>query len=227
MSNIPKVVFQTSKEKPLPDQVSILMQSFPEWEYLHFNDEECLDYMLSNKIDGINNPEKIFSSYSNGAHRADFFRYYYMYINGGVFIDSDLMMYTNMNSFISNYDFFSCFGSDDYYKFLKNTVFQGFLGASKQNDIIYQALYSMSNIDKKTLIRANSDKIEGYLIFIRQMFNLIKKDSKYNKKMIVDKHFKYISELDNKEYVAFYLKDNNKNIGIHWSEEKVVRLSLI
>ena len=39
-----------------------------------------------------------------GAHKADLFRYYYLYINGGVYIDSDLMITTNIENIILNYD---------------------------------------------------------------------------------------------------------------------------
>jgi mannosyltransferase OCH1-like enzyme len=48
-----------------------------------------------------------FNSIKGGAHKADLFRYYYLYINGGVFLDSDAMLQTKIINCAENYDFFT------------------------------------------------------------------------------------------------------------------------
>ena len=44
-----------------------------------------------------------YNSIKLGTHRADLFRYYYLYINGGIFIDSDAMIETDIENIIKDY----------------------------------------------------------------------------------------------------------------------------
>ena len=47
-----------------------------------------------------------------GAHRADLFRYYYLYMEGGVFIDSDAMLMKDLNEIVADYEFFTVDSSE-------------------------------------------------------------------------------------------------------------------
>ena len=75
-----------------------------------------------------------------GAHKADLFRYYYLYIYGGVFIDSDLMITTNIVNIIKDYNLITVQGGGD-------GIFQGLLASTPKNKIMYDCLLDAYNIN--------------------------------------------------------------------------------
>ena len=78
MSNIPKVVFQTSKNR-LPEYVIQLIKSkIPaDWLYLHFVDDEVIQFFRDNPLEEFPNVIERYHSIRVGATKADLFRYYY------------------------------------------------------------------------------------------------------------------------------------------------------
>jgi len=135
---IPKVIFQTSKNKPKDNQaveskfLSVLNGG---WQYLHFDDKEIIEFFQRHPLVDFPFIIEKFYSFSNGAHRADLFRYYYLYFYGGVFVDSDAMLYHDISSYCENYQFFSVESG-----YIKNSLFQGFLGSVAGCPLIYDAL---------------------------------------------------------------------------------------
>jgi mannosyltransferase OCH1-like enzyme len=104
---IPKVIFQTSKNKrPYPYIVKMIKNKAPEWEYIHFTDLEIIRFFVNNPLNEFSNIINKFKSIKNGSHKADLFRYYFLYIKGGVFIDDDAMIQYDMNNISVDYDFF-------------------------------------------------------------------------------------------------------------------------
>ena len=80
-SNIPKVIFQTSKEKiPLYVQKMIKDKS-KGWKYKYFSDKDIINFFIDNPLKEFPKIINKFNSFKNGAHKADLFRYYYLYIN--------------------------------------------------------------------------------------------------------------------------------------------------
>ena len=134
MTKIPKIIFQTSKNA-LPqyviDQINDLS---PDWEYRHYTDKEIIQYFINNPVAEFPNIINKFFSFKIGAHKADLFRYYFLYVQGGVYLDSDAMIYTDLNEIAKEYEFFSV------NSYIKGTIFQGFLGALSHNKIIYEAM---------------------------------------------------------------------------------------
>jgi len=105
--SIPKIVFQTSKLKPeayVLDQIKLF--SGPQWSYFHFDDNAILDFFNKNPIPDFPDVISKFNSFKKGAHKADLFRYYYIYLNGGIFIDSDAIPRYQLDSVIKDCDFF-------------------------------------------------------------------------------------------------------------------------
>ena len=73
---IPKLIIQASINK-LPKYLLNMNRKYSEnWEYNHFNDEELVEYIKKNPISEFPNSEKI-ANELKGAHKTDFFRYYY------------------------------------------------------------------------------------------------------------------------------------------------------
>ena len=132
---IPKIIIQTAKNNPERYIIDIINQKCPEWTYIHFIDSEIIQYFKENPIQELPDIIEKFNSFSKGQHKADLFRYYYLYLNGGIFLDSDAIFEVNVNDIIKSYD--SVFVKS----FMPNThLFNGFIATYPKNPIIYDAL---------------------------------------------------------------------------------------
>jgi hypothetical protein len=144
---IPKIIVQTSICKPQQYIIDLFCKFAPNWKYEHYNDVEVLQFFSENPHPEFLNITEKFNSIPYGQHKADLFRYYFLYIKGGVFIDSDAMLNAPIEEIINNYEFFTV--TSDH---VKDSIFQGFIGACPNNIIIYKALmdaYTI-NIDQLT-----------------------------------------------------------------------------
>ena len=140
---IPKIILQTSVKK-LDSYIKDFFQHFaPGYKYEHYTDNEILNYFNSNPIKEFPNISKLFNSYVVGAHKSDLFRYYYLYLNGGVFVDSDAMLRVNIENIIKSYDAVfieSCLRN--------NSFFNGFIAITKGiilSHIAYEEMYIFEN----------------------------------------------------------------------------------
>jgi lipopolysaccharide biosynthesis glycosyltransferase len=190
---IKKVFFQTSKD-PLDDYVITMIKSKLDdnWDYQHFDDFKIIQYFNDNPNPELPNIIDKFNSFSLGAHKADLFRYYFLYLNGGFYMDSDAMIYQNINKIVKDYSFISVNSSCH-----PNTIFQGILGANPFNPIIRKALLNIYNTD-------NSILENNYHYFCGELYKIIHNE-------IYDFKIMLYTELrtDNK---GDKILDNNKNI---------------
>jgi mannosyltransferase OCH1-like enzyme len=139
----------------------MIAKQTPGWEYLFFSDKDIFQFFKDNPLEEFADIAKKFTSFTSGAHRADLFRYYYLYVNGGFFMDSDAMIYTNIDRIVKDYDFVSVDSSCH-----KGTIFQGILGASKENPIIKEALNQAYQTDDALLQKE-------YHHFCRKLYDII------------------------------------------------------
>ena len=200
---IPKIIFQTSKERPKNYLINMIKNNCPDWTYIHFTDDDIIKFFNKNQLDEFPNIAEKFTSIINGAHKADLFRYYFIYIKGGVFLDSDAMIQTNINYIIKDYDFFSVESTH----YCPLCIFQGFLGANSKNKIIYEALVDLYNMDINVL---NND----YLIVCRNLYKILKK--RWNYKIAIYK------EIYGSNNVAITINDRNEVILAHYFVTKKV-----
>ena len=161
---IPKIFFQTSRTK-LDQYLIDMIQSklTPEWIYRHYIDTEILEYFKKHPIEEFKDIAERFQSIRRGEHKADLFRYYFLYIEGGVFMDSDAMIYEPIEQIILNYRFFSVNSG-----VVPNTIFQGIIGSEPKNPIIYKALQLVYSMDYTIL---QSD----YHYLCKQIYDIFKK----------------------------------------------------
>ena len=118
----------------------------PEWSYEHYTDEGIYRFFEENPDTEFPLISDKFKGIVRGEHKADLFRYYYLYKKGGVFIDSDAMIYQPIDSIVRDYKFFSVESTN-----VPNTMFQGVIGAEPQNPLVYGALKSMYSMDLTSL----------------------------------------------------------------------------
>lgn len=174
---INKTLIQTSVNKPTQDHINNLMKMAPGWSYVHFDDIEILEFFKKNPIKGFESIEKKFRTIRRGEHRADLFRYYYIYINGGMFVDFDFDLFYNINDVVQNYDFVISTIDNSDLSVLNDTkrarAFNGYMYAKKQSPIIYQALQHLYYLDINELGPADASWDSRYHIVCEFLYHLV------------------------------------------------------
>lgn len=198
---IPKILLQTSKNKPdkytLDSINSIIDES---WTHIHFVDSEIVEYFNNNKLEEFPDIIEIFNSIEQGEYKADMFRYYYLYINGGVFVDSDLELSKPLDKIIKKYNFFTVqSGSEKNHE----SIFNGLLGTEANNKIIYEALVDIYDTFK------NKKPINDYEYFCVNLCDIY---NKY-KNLYITKLF---AESELGSYSLIYDPDTFVRIAVHY-----------
>jgi len=124
---------------------------------------------VENYVEEFKEVSILFDKISCGQHKADLFRYYFLYVKGGVFFDDDAMIEIDIKEVIQDHKFFSVNSIA-----VKNSVFQGFIGCEPKNDIIYKALQDAYNIDLDELSK-------DYYLFCRNLYKIIQEDTTNDK----------------------------------------------
>ena len=200
---IPKIFVQTSRSKPEKYIVDMIQSKIPGWKYLHYNDAEIIEFFKQNPIVELPNIIEKFYSFDYGEHRADLFRYYFLFIHGGVYMDSDAMLLTNIDNIVREYSFFSV--NSEYFE---NVLFQGFIGCTPQNPIIQKALIDIYNTP-------NNVVITSFHLFCRNIFIFYHEDQDDNKKL-------YQERTGNPVYAPVYDIQNNVEILRHYYANKII-----
>lgn len=171
---IPKIIIQTSKYLPNRYRVEKLKEYSLGYSYEHYTDEEIITFFRNNPDIEFREIENKFYNFKLGQHKADLFRYYYLYKKGGVYIDIDCILYDDIDSIIKNYKFVGVDSGDD-------KAFNGFICCEPNNLIMYHALKHIYFIDV--------DNLENdYHIFCRELSKIISiyKDSSVD---LLQEHF--------------------------------------
>ena len=116
--SIPKVIIQTSSNKVLSDN----------WEYKHFTMEQILDFFKEHLTDEF--PDML----EKYKMTPDLFKYYYLYLYGGFYIDNAIVLHTSMDTVAKTYGFVSVSSINE------NSIFTGIIGSTPKNSIIYKVL---------------------------------------------------------------------------------------
>lgn len=202
---IPKILLQTSKEK-LPQYVLDSINSFiGGWKYIHFTDSEIIQFFKDNPLDELSDIIQVFNNIPRGEYKADLFRYYFLYLNGGVFVDSDLELRVSLNYYVENFDYFTaqaCHPNETCY-------FQGLLGVAPRNKIIYEALVDTYSIFKT----------KQQLTFYTELCHRFKQISvKYETEYSI----KIFNEIEYDGYATIFDSHTNKTIAVHFHEPSII-----
>jgi len=207
---IPKLLMQTSRKKPEKYIVDIIKERSPNWEYQHYTDDEIMLFFSENPIDEFPNVIAKFYSLSFGEHRADLFRYYFLYVKGGVYIDMDAMIQYNIENIVKDADFFTVKSS-----YFPNTVFQGFLGATPKHPLIYKAL--------KDIYTTPLEKLKKeFDLLCKNLYTFIIEDEINNKKMNKESKIILFKEVYGNEMEAFVKNDQDELVLIHYHVQKII-----
>ena len=158
---ISKIIIQSSMVKQPKQIEEMVSNKFPGWEYRNFTDIECIKYIEDNPIDLFPGSVDIYKALKE-PHRTDFFKYYFLYLNGGVYMNNDSMPDVEINEIIKDYSFFAV------ESILNNdTMFNGFIGTESKNNVVFQMLNYIYETEKEVL---ESD----YFIIQKKIYTVIK-----------------------------------------------------
>jgi mannosyltransferase OCH1-like enzyme len=205
---IPKVLFQTSRLPPKDYVVRMICDHLPDdWQYRHYTDAQVLDFFRKHSDPEFPDLCERFYTFRYGEHRADLFRYYYLYKCGGVFMDTDAMLKTNIENITKDYEFFSVNSS-----YVPNSVFQGFIGCHANHPIVYRAL--------KDIYTIHNDIIESeFHTLCKNMFRFVLED--YESKHGINKTILY-QEIYGNELEAHVVDGDGTVLMIHYHINKII-----
>ncbi len=99
--SFPKKIFQTWDSPIVPAGMYAAMQSWldlnPDWEYHLFTDDAARTFILQHFDKDV---IEAFDQLVPGAYRADLWRYCVLYIYGGVYADTKLVLQQSLNTFL-------------------------------------------------------------------------------------------------------------------------------
>ena len=217
-TSIPKTIVQTYiKKDKVPKKVFDNIKKFaPEYTYNFFDDEECLNFIINNYDKSVSD---CYINLSNKAHKADLFRYCYLYKNGGIYLDIKIELIKPLNSiFINNKCLYTVLS------IVNNTLFQGIIATYPKNKIF---------LDLINFIKNKKEPFE-YHTFTKDFYNKIYYDTKKPLKegLNIGKNINYylfkekctsINEdcyygLDNKGLCCFVYENNKPIIKLRYSD---------
>jgi len=202
---IPKVIFQTSKNLLPSYLVDLIKLKTSGWEYKHFLDKDIILFFKENYLDEFPDIINKFTNFTHGAHKADLFRYYYLYIKGGVYLDTDASLECNLDSIVGHYEFTTV------YSIVDSTMFNGFIGATPKHKIVYEAL-------KHIYYTSNDILQNNYLYFCRKLYTIVNQNINYNVKLYqeISHNNKIVNPVETRDLV------DNKLILRHYWETRVI-----
>ena len=170
-----KTLCQTYHTKSkIPQKVYDNIKKYlPGFKHIIFDDNECLDFLKNfdkKYQDKLNkkSTENIFKKLKINAHKADLFRYCYLYENGGLYADIKTEFIKPVESFIKNPDYlyisFCLKKKTDEYK----CIYQGVIYSKPKSEILFEQI-------KYILDNYNSD---NYLIYVNYFYEYLSNNSK-------------------------------------------------
>jgi hypothetical protein len=96
-----KVIVSTIKDKSkIPSYINENRQQYaPNYNHIFFDDNDCISFLEKHYKQKYTDA---FKNMKSGAHKADLFRYAYLYKMGGLYVDVKTLFYKNVNLIIKN-----------------------------------------------------------------------------------------------------------------------------
>ena len=146
-TSIPKTILQTYHDKSLiPTKVYNNIKEYaPDYFHIVFNDDECKEFIKKYYGDEL---LTVYNNISEGAHRADLFRYCHLYQYGGIYMDIKIELlhpFTEIHKLFhdENIQFSSVLSK------VPLTIFQGYIATVPNNTLLLELIeYIKNNYDK-------------------------------------------------------------------------------
>lgn len=170
----PKIIMQTFWDKTLiPQKVyDGIKKHCPGYKHIVYDDNDCINFLQQNYGEEIVNK---FKSLYQGAHKADLFRYCWLYKMGGIYLDIKIVLIKNVDQIFKDKEkLYTCLSNEmNEDRILTNitgrgSVFQGII-STPPNNPIFKIL-----IDK-IMITSNYKLFFNYMLFTRDFFAEVNK----------------------------------------------------
>ena len=144
-SNIPKIIMQTGyAEKNDSASKKEIIKLNPSFKYEYYNNNDCIDFLKKFFPQCVTTA---FNKLRPGAFKADLFRYCYLYINGGVYIDLDLIPKKSLDEIlVTDADFISSLENRPGRNI--NGIYQAFIACKKGINFFRTAIDTIVNYTK-------------------------------------------------------------------------------
>lgn len=145
---IPRIIMQTNETDRVPPGMFKAMKTIidlnPEYEYRYYSDESAQEYLRSHY------GHRVVNAYNDlipGAYKADFFRYCFLYMNGGVYLDCGMVCIVPLRKIVKPNDTFISAEDNG-----SNFVYNAFMCSTKGNCIVGKAIeLCLLNIESRDL----------------------------------------------------------------------------
>uniref|UniRef100_A0A6C0IX90 Glycosyltransferase n=1 Tax=viral metagenome TaxID=1070528 RepID=A0A6C0IX90_9ZZZZ len=207
---IPKTIFQIKNFKQ-PKFILDKLESFSiGWNYIHFDDSNnIIEFIKNNLLEDLIDISSNIILINNSPIKLEFFIYYYLYQNGGVYLNSDSILNKNIDNIINELSSFyveSC---------ITKLVFNGFIGTIPKNKIFLNVLQKMYNM-------IILDNYSNYQEMLKDFYrDILINENILTKIFTEDINSEYCKILDNNEQIVthYYNNDFNNKYNIYNSIE--------
>ena len=186
--------------------IDLIKKQLPnDWTYVNYCNGEEEEFFRQNPLDEFPDIINKFRNLPCQPHKADLFRAYYLYIYGGFVLDGDAMIYENIENIVKDYSFVSVLS------IMPKNLFNGLIGSSPKNLIIYEHLKYIYNVDLL-------DILKSYHLFCKNLFDIAKKNesnANVNLKLYNESHYEC-------GVSAKTVDDNDNIICIHYYKYKII-----
>lgn len=195
---IPKIIFQTGGEHLQQRQyvIDMILEKCVGWKYELFDDTRVLQYLIENPLDEFPLAVTLFNEIKNKSHKLDFFKYYFLYKNGGCHVHFNVMILVNIENAIKDYDFVGIKSA------ASDTLFTGVVACTPKNKQVYDMLQILYDITVEEMTN------EHYFLHLCKKIYAHVKENKHNMKNLLcsetfDKRVKYANAVDNDGVALF------------------------
>lgn len=164
---IPKTILQIGRDKKFLDIKLYFDIEYSEYKYLYFTDIDAINFLEQNIDHEFPNIVQQFKLLK-GAHKADLFRYYFLYKFGGIYFDTDMELLTRIENIIEDFEFITI-------KTGNSIAMNGFIASIPKHEIVYKAL--------KHIYSFNYKQSNDYLYFCKELWNIINSQNYQNIKI--------------------------------------------
>lgn len=227
--NIPKVIIQTYDEAIYKNNIHYnnvlsLIELNPEYEYKFFDNNDCLNFINENF-----DKEILYKYNSIVTHKkkSELFRYCYLYLNGGCYINSNINITQPIHKIINNNDIFALSEENN------NRIIMTY----PKNELLYKLIsnFDIENNNITNIIRSSSHKIINKNLFIKNNItidNILINESMIFKKTIKTNNYIFQIFQSNIEddFEIVHLKNNIfyiRHIDLNnegWSQNIILRI---
>lgn len=212
-NSIPKIIIQTyQNKKKIPNKVYKNIKKYGEnYKHLIYDDNDCINFLKK-----YFNPiiYKTFLKLKKGAHKADLFRYCFLYINGGIYLDIKTELIKSLDEIFNKPYVYTVLSIVD------KTIYQGIIATPPKNPIFMELVeYIINNVNPAVYVDYTKDfykKIKEEIHLVpKKGFNKNHENNRYNYYLfeeVCTKNPAFCYDGLDKYNICCYVYDNNRRI---------------